>query len=193
MIDYEHAFLVDADQHRHILVADQAHQTANGLLHLAVKEGGTVGVAHTRNSTRTLVHHIQAKPVSVKHKTISPVEWQRPTKLQILAHQFARCRRRGHPLELLQQPDFGGRAAADRQPRPAGAACHVGGQKSRLIFAKKRNAVRVRVVRPELDARLDAAQHDRVGWLHDVAAGQHVVARLLVQQLDNARISVREG
>lgn len=66
----------------------------------------------------------------------------------------------------------------------------MGGQKSSLILAKEADTVRVRIVRAELDARLNAAQHDRVGRLHDVTAGEHIVASLFVKQLNDARVSV---
>lgn len=65
----------------------------------------------------------------------------------------------------------------------------MGGQEAVLVLAKKGDTVRVRIVRSELDARLNAAQHDRVRRLHDVAAGEHIVARLLVQQLNDTWVS----
>lgn len=158
-------------------------KTGDRLLDLAVEEGGT---AHEKCSG--LIHHTFAIASGVSSL---PIKRQRPAELQILAHQFARGRRRRHPLELLQQPHLGGHAAAERQPRPAGRAGHVCGQKARLVLTKEADDVRVGVVRPEFDACLDAAQHDRVHRLHDVAAGQHVVAGLLVEEFDDARVSGR--
>lgn len=48
----------------------------------------------------------------------------------------------------------------------------------------------MRVVWTQFDTRLNSAQHYRMCRLHDVAAHQHVVPRLLVQQLEYPRISV---
>ena len=64
-------------------------------------------------------------------------------------------------------------------------------EKPFLHSPKKANGVRVRVVRTQFDTRLDAAQHNRVGRLHNVTARQHVMACLLVQQLQYPGIPVR--
>lgn len=120
-----------------------------------------------------------------------PVERQRPTELEVLAHQLPRGRRRRYPLELFEQSHFGRRLAADRQPRPAGVLGNVGGKEAGLVLAKEAHRVRMAVVRTELDARLHAAQHYRVRRLHDVSAGEHVVPSLLVEQFDYPRVSVR--
>lgn len=94
------------------------------------------------------------------------------------------------PSHIWQRPNFSSNKDTRKsklEARQSQTELRV--TKIRRDSPKKTYCVCVRIVGTKFDTRLNPAQHDRVGRLHDVPAHEHVVSGLVVEQLQNPRIS----